>query len=176
MNNANDPANWDQNNQCVFASDGYHVKESSNLHGCKESANSYRNAAITVDVRILSGQSGGLFFRINTDIFNEYAGYLFEIDSAGRYRISVSGNYSSSSTPLQNWTNSSALRKGNNVSNTLQVIAQGSNLLFYANGVFLVQLKDTTYNTSGVVAFLATRNSRISADVVYSNLNVYPLS
>jgi hypothetical protein len=55
------------------------------------------------------------------------------------------------------------------------VIAQGSNLMFYANGVFLVQLTDTTY-TSGVVAFLASSNGTIPADTVYSNLKVYPLS
>ena len=169
-------AGWDQNGQCVFASDGYHVKESSNLHGCKESANSYRNAAITVDVRILSGQSGGLFFRITTNIFNEYAGYLFEIDSAGRYRISVSGNYSSSSTPLQDWTTASALKQGNAATNTLLVIAQDSNLMFYANGVFLVQLKNTNYNISGVVAFLARSDGTTPTEVVYSNLKVYPSS
>jgi serine/threonine protein kinase len=170
-------AGWDQNGQCVFASDGYHVKESSNLHGCKESANSYRNATITVDVRILSGQSGGLFFRINTDIFNEYYGYLFEIDSAGRYRISVSGNYSRGSTVLQGWTTASALKQGNAATNTLLVIAQDSNLMFYANGVFLVQLKNTTY-TSGVVAFLARSDgtSATPTEVVYSNLKVYPSS
>jgi len=174
LNNANDPAEWDHDSQCVFASGGYHVKESSNLHGCKESAYTYQNAAITVDMRILSGQSGGLFFRINTDIFNEYAGYLFEIDSAGRYRISVSGNYSFGSTPLQGWTTAPALKQGNAVTNTLQVIAQESSLSFYANGVFLVQLKNTAYNTPGMIAFLATSNGKIPADVVYSNLNVYP--
>jgi len=169
-------AGWDQNSQCVFDPDGYHVKESNSLHGCKESAHTYQDAAITVDVRILSGQSGGLFFRINTDVFNEYYGYLFEIDSAGRYRISVSGNYSRGSTSLQGWTNSSALRKGNNVPNTLQVIAQGSNLLFYANGIFLVQLNDPNY-TSGVVAFLARSDGTTpSTEVVYSNLKVYPSS
>ncbi len=178
LNNANNPntvaENWDQDsNHCHFASDGYHVIEGSNLHGCKESANSYRNATITVDVRILSGQSGGLFFRINTDIFNDYAGYLFEIDSAGRYRISVSGNYSLGSTSLQGWTTASTLKPGNIVTNTLQVIAQESSLSFYANGVFLVQLKNTAYNTPGMIAFLATSNGKL-ADVVYSNLNVYP--
>lgn len=177
LNNANDPAGWDQNSQCVFTSNGYHVKESSNLHGCKESAYTYRNAAITVDVRILSGQSGGLFFRINTDIFNEYYGYLFEIDSAGRYRISVSGNYSRGSTSLQGWTTASALKQGNAATNTLLVIAQGGNLMFYANGVFLVQLKNANY-TSGVVAFLARSDgtSTTPTEVVYSNLKVYPSS
>ncbi|HKF39238.1 MAG TPA: serine/threonine-protein kinase [Ktedonobacteraceae bacterium] len=177
LNNANNSttanANWDQDSNCYFAADGYHVIEGSNLHGCKESAYTYRNAAITVNVRIRSGQSGGLFFRINTDLFNRYAGYLFEIDSTGRYRISVSGNYSSGSTPLQDWTTSSALKQGNTATNTLQVIAQGSNLFFYANGIFLVQLKNAAY-TSGVVAFLARSNGTTTTEVVYTNLKVYP--
>jgi serine/threonine protein kinase len=180
LNNANNSntasAEWDQNSQCVFVSGGYHVKESSNLYGCKESAYTYQDATITVDMRILSGQSGGLFFRINTAPFiNTYAGYLFEVNSAGRYRISVSGNYSFGSTPLQAWTTASALKQGNTVTNTLQVIAQGSNLLFYANGIFLVRLTDPNY-TSGVVAFLARSDGRTSTEVVYSNLKVYPSS
>ena len=174
--NANTVAeNWDQDSNCYFAADGYHVIEGSSLHGCKESTFTYQNVAITVNAQILSGKSGGLFFRINTDLFNDYAGYLFEIGSAGRYRISMSGNYSSGSTSLQGWTTSSALKQGNNVTNTLQVIAQGSNLLFYANGVFLAQVTDTTY-TSGGVAFLATSNGTTTADVVYSNLKVFQMS
>ncbi len=179
LNNANNSntasAEWNQDSQCVFAPDGYHVKESSNLHGCKESAHTYQNATITVDARILSGQSGGLFFRINTFLFDYYAGYLFEIDSAGRYRISVSGNYSFGSTPLQGWTTAPALKQGNAATNTLLVIAQGSNLMFYANGVPLVQLKNTAY-TSGVVAFLARSDGTTPTEVVYSNLKVYPSS
>jgi serine/threonine protein kinase len=182
-NNANTVAeNWDQNsNNCYFASDGYHVTEGSNLvgrnlQGCRESAFTYQNVAITVDMQILSGQTGGLFFRIGTNIVTEYYGYLFEIDSAGKYRISVSGNYSRDSiTPLKDWTFSTALQQGYTASNTLQVITQGSDLMFYANGVFLVQLTDTTY-TSGVVAFLATSNGTVTADVVYSNLKVFQMS
>src|SRR5258708_2221765 len=184
LNNPNNPntvaENWDQNSNCYFATDGYHVREGSNLvgrnlQGCRESAFTYQNVAITVDVQILSGQTGGLFFRINTNIGTEYYGYLFEIDSAGRYRISASGNYSFPSTPLKDWTFSTALQQGYTASNTLLVIAQGSNLMFYANGVFLVQLTDTTY-TSGVVAFLATSNGTVTADVVYSNLKVFQMS
>ena len=56
-------ANWDQNNKCAFASDGYHVKEGTNWHICGEAGNPYQDAAITVRVNILSGQSGGLLFR-----------------------------------------------------------------------------------------------------------------
>jgi len=180
LNNANNAntaaANWDQDSHCIFASDGYHVKEANNLHGCKESAYTYQDEAITVDVRVLNGQSGGLFFRITTAfLFNTYAGYLFEISSTGKYRILRSGNYSFGSTPLKDWTGSSSLRTGNSVTNTLQVIARGSGLFFYANGAFLVELTDTNY-LSGLIAFLATSDGATQADIVYSNLEVYPLS
>ncbi|HJT54890.1 MAG TPA: protein kinase [Ktedonobacteraceae bacterium] len=178
LNNANNSntkaAKWDQDSNCSFQSDGYHAIEGSGLHGCKESANTYKNMAITVDMRILSGHSGGLFFRVNTDIFNNYSGYLFEIDSTGRYKISSSSNYTFNVATLQDWTASSALKQGNAATNTLQVIAKGSSLSFYANGVFLVKLTDTSFTAAGVVAFLAS-SVGTQTEVVYSNLKIYPL-
>jgi eukaryotic-like serine/threonine-protein kinase len=179
LNDANNPntiaEDWDQDSHCSFASDGYHVMEGVNflnLHGCRESANSYADAAISVDVRIRNGHSGGLFFRVSLDALGNYAGgYLFEIDTTGRYKISA---FSASPQPLQDWTASSALKKGFSVTNTLEVIARGNNLLFYANGVFLVAITDSTYS-SGLIAFLATTNGT-DADIVYSNLKVYTFS
>ena len=179
LNNANNPntkaAHWDQDNNCTFQSDGYHVLEGNSVHGCKESANTYQNMAITVDMRILSGHSGGIFFRVTTDVFNNYSGYLFEVDSTGRYKISRSQDFTLDFHPLQDWTASSALKKGTQATNTLQVIAQASGLSFYANGVFLVRLTDTTFTAAGVVAFLAS-SAGTSTEVVYSNLKIYPLS
>ncbi len=180
LNNANSAntvaANWDQNSKCVFETDGYHVKEGTDWHGCKESSNTYQNIALTVNARILSGVSGGLFFRVSTDMFGEYSGYLFEITTTGKYRISLfSQRISATITPLKNWTFSTALRQGYAASNTLQVIAQGSSLSLYANGVFLVKLADSTY-TEGLIAFFATTDGTRQADVVYGNLRVYPIA
>jgi len=168
-------ANWDQDDHCAFMSDGYHVSENLglvNLHGCRESAYTYSDLAVSVDVKILSGHSGGLFFRVSTDPLNNYTGgYLFEIDSQGNYRIS---SFNGGAQPLHDWTSSSALKQGNAVTNTLLAIAQGSKLLFYANGVFLTEVDDSSY-TSGVIAFLATTTDT-NADVVYTNVKVYKLS
>jgi eukaryotic-like serine/threonine-protein kinase len=180
LNNANNAntveANWDQNSKCVFESNGYHVKEGTDWHGCRESSNIFQNMALTVNTRILSGVSGGLFFRVSTDIFGEYSGYLFEITTTGKYRISLfSQSINATITPLKNWKFSTALRQGYAASNTLQVIAQGSSLSLYVNGVFLVQLADSTY-TTGLVAFFATTDGIKQADVVYGNLRVYPMS
>ncbi|HZU67941.1 MAG TPA: protein kinase [Ktedonobacteraceae bacterium] len=179
LNNANNPAtvaaDWDQSSSCVFQSDGYHAISGGGLQGCKEAANTYQNVAITVNMRILSGHSGGLFFRVNTNFFGSYSGYLFEIDSTGRYKISRSSNYSLNITTLQDWTASSAIKQGNAVTNTLQVIAKGNSLSFYVNGVFLVTLTDSTYSSAGGVAFLAS-GSGTPTEVVYSNLKIYPSS
>ena len=109
-------------------------------------------------------------------MFGEYSGYLFEITTTGKYRISLfSQRISATITPLKNWTFSPALRQGYAASNTLQVIAQGNSLSLSANGVFLVQLADSTY-TSGLIAFFATTDGIEQADVVYGNLKVYPMA
>ena len=165
-------ASWDQGDQCVFQSDGYHVSVGNGLQGCREANNTYQDTAITVDMRILTGQSGGIFFRMNTSIIGTYAGYLFEVDNTGKYRILSSGNYSfGGPTILKDWTASSALHAGR-ASNTLQLIARGSDLFFYANGAFLTHLTDTDY-TSGQIAFLARSDGTTSTEVVYTNLSVY---
>jgi tRNA A-37 threonylcarbamoyl transferase component Bud32 len=172
-NPATRAASWDQNSQCVFGHDGYHVVQevslTTSLHGCHEAAYSYQNLALSVQLKILSGQSGGVFVRLHTDFLNFYSGYLFEVDSQGRYRIS---NFSRGITePFVDWTGTAALREGTGAVNTLEIIAKGSALAFYANGVYLTSINDGSYS-DGNIGFLA-RTGETNADVVYSNLNIY---
>ncbi len=175
-NQATKGANWDGLNgfdfNCSFKSDGYHATQGTtgDQHACQEAANQYGDATMSVDMDILKGNSGGLFFRFSkTKILGKYQGYLFEVDSVGQYKISIFNG-----SVLKDWTPSSALNKGYNVKNTLQVIMHGSTLLFYANEVFLVSVTDTTYS-SGVIA-LAAHATDTPTEVVYSNLKVYPSS
>ncbi len=176
LKNPNNPAtqaaNWDTNSQCGFSTDGYHVAEGtfSTLHGCRETSYTYLNAAISVHVTLLSGNSGGLFFRLSTDALGFYDGYLFEIDAQGRYKISTIND--GTIAPLRDWTASTAIKQGYHVTNTLQVIMQDSTYLFYANGVFLTSLTDLTYTSAGDIGFVATTNGT-NADIVYSDLSVY---
>jgi len=144
-----------------------------NFHGCREAGNPYQNATISVDMKINSGHTGGLFFRVNTDILNRYAGYLFEVDSKGNYKISVMSYTTVTALPGHDWTQSASLKQG--AKNTLLVIVRGNTFLFYANGAFLTQVTDATYSAAGDIAFLATTTDT-PADVVYSNLKVYPQS
>src|SRR5204863_1176717 len=118
------------------------------------------------------GHSGGLFFRTNT--LSTPSGYLFEVDSNGQYKLSRSADFNTGRTTLQDWTASSALKKGFHVKNTLQVIVQGSNLKLYANDMFLTALQDTTFPNEGYLGLLASTDTpNPKADAVYTNLNVY---
>ena len=172
---------WDTNSNCVFASDGYHIKKGTSLlnegqlQGCLEQGTRYNNMTVSVDMTIVSGHSGGIFFRVNTKTLGAYAGYLFEVDNTGRYKISKSSNFSTGTgdATLQDWTLSPALKVS--AKNTLQFIANGNTLSFYANGTYLTTLqdKDNTF-TDGYIALLATTvTGGEDADIVYTNLSVY---
>jgi serine/threonine protein kinase len=180
-NNATQSAQWDQNDHCTFQGDGYHVTSKTSLLnpngsiGCRESGAQYSNATFSVDVTIISGQSGGLFFYVSPQALGAYAGYLFEIDAQGNYQIIRSSNFSISSdnATLQNSTMTPALKTGTGAKNRLQVIARNGTLLFYINGTFVNQQADSTF-TSGEIAFLADAGQGgQQADVTYSNLAVY---
>ena len=181
--NANTVAEkWDQNTNCVFAQDGYNEEEASNWHICAEGAYTYQDMTITVNVQIVNGLTGGLMFRASpaTTGHDQYSGYLFQINDVGQYQISrISSSLGSignpTISPLQNWTNSPALKTGNSVFNNLAVIANGVTLFFYINGTFIGQEVDSNY-TSGEIAFYATSDGTSVADVVYKDLNIYPIS
>jgi hypothetical protein len=176
-------AQWGQNSHCRFQQDGYHVTEGTDvfgkgqLQGCLEQGYQYTNFALSVTLTILSGHTGGVFFRVGTKPFGAYSGYLLEVGNQGYYKISRSGNFSTgdgNETLIE--STSSALKTGTNAKNTLQIVAGTNSISFYVNNVFLATWKDTTF-TTGDIAFLAsTVKGGANADMLYSNLNVYPLS
>ncbi|WP_052888146.1 serine/threonine-protein kinase [Thermogemmatispora carboxidivorans] len=175
-NSATKQANWDRSSHCLFGGDGYHVVQAVSLTTtqriCHEANYSYGNIALSVQMKIVSGASGGVFIRLRPNLFNLPSGYLFEVDSQGRYRIArFDGGLEQ---PFADWSTTPALQSGTGVANTLQIIANGSNLSFYANNVYLTTINDNNY-TEGNIGFLGTVGEN-DANVVYSNLAVYALS
>lgn len=181
LNNPGNPAtlaaSWDQGGQCNFAADGYHITQPAGLpyfKGCREQHNTYGDLALSVDMTMFSGHSGGVFFRLGTNLIGNYDGYLFEVDSQGQYKISQEQGVSI--TPLKDWSHGPALRTGYHVTNFLQLVVRGSTFLFYANGKYLATVQSSYYSQAGEIGFLATSVSGGSdAEVVYSNLRVYAL-
>lgn len=177
-NSATQNEQWNQNANCAFQQDGYHVTTFQVLPkavtDCRENSTRYTNMTISVDMRILSGQSGGLLFYINSHVI-DYAGYFFEADTQGNYTISRSQGFGTGLTnvAMQGKTHSAALKTGTGVSNTLQVIARNGTLLFYINGTFVSQQQDSTF-TAGYVGFgAAAARTGQSADIAYTNIAIY---
>ncbi|HEY3993817.1 MAG TPA: protein kinase [Ktedonobacteraceae bacterium] len=178
LENGNDStASWDENSQCVFDSAGYHVLQpagGSFFKGCREQNKVYNDLALTVDVNIFSGHSGGVFFRLGTNLIGNYDGYLFELDSQGNYKISY--EQGSAINVLKDWGATPLLASGYHVTNLVQVVARGSTFSFYVNSKFLTQIQDSYYSAANTIGFLATASPGGSdAEVVYSNLKVYAL-
>lgn len=181
-------ARWDgpgdNDNQCFFKPNGYHViqkaipYDSLSLHACHENSNPYGNATIVVNVTILTGHSGGLFLRFSKDSLGIYTGYLFEIDNNRNYKFSIftGVNILNPLDPLivlKDWTFSSALKFGFNVTNQLAVIINGNTFALYANDTCIATVTDpsNTYNSGDVAFFASTAN--VTTEVAFSNLKVY---
>lgn len=182
-------AHWVQYspNNCFFASDGYHL-QATGYSGCWESGYQFENLALSVDMTLLSGNSGGVYCRFGTGWFGSYYGYLLGIDGAGNYWIS------GSETVSQQPRFSPAIKQGYHVKNTLEMIVQDNTFYFFVNDVFLTKLVNTNPTPSatspgapsaspvptppppqpysGEIAFLA---NPAGTEAVFSNLEVYTL-
>ena len=84
----------------------------------------------------------GLIVRV-PDALNADAGYLFGLTCDGQYSIRKWDGKNMSQ--LVSWTSSDAILTGANQDNRLGVLAVGSNLSMYVNGVKLTSVQDGTY-------------------------------
>ncbi|GHO57453.1 hypothetical protein [Ktedonobacter robiniae] len=159
----------DGNVSCRYKDNGYHVtiNNTNHYYYCSDT-DVHTNFAVQVDVTILSGYAGGIVLRINT-LDPSY--YAFFIGQDGSYKI-MKRNGDHSSYIGQNAYDSS-IETGYNQKNVVMIIAQGSQLYFYANGQFLTSITDSDY-TKGALG-LAAFEQELITDVSYSNIKIWNL-
>jgi len=163
-------------NSCVFARGAYHViaKQADHLVTCESNILSYDNAALQVDVSLLSGSEAGLIFRANNDQF-----YDFGITKQGefffrRHDATADGSGGTYTYLIHN-TASSAIAPGKR-KNTLLVIATSGDMKLFINGVFVAEQQDSTY-TGGQVGFeVGTLPSVKSGEASFTNFKVFQVS
>lgn len=160
----------DDGKTCTFSNGTYHVLVSqiNYLQPCTPGGFTFGNCAIKVDMALLQGSNAGFIFRTNGDQF-----YDFEINSSGqfffrRHDANAGANY----VYLVSSTSSSAIHP-NTATNTLMVIANGSDFQLFINGVFVGEVHDSTY-ASGQMSLAAGTSATANADASFANLNVYP--
>lgn len=96
-------------------------------------------------------------------------GYYLLISGNGQYAIlkSVDEKF----TPLVDWSDSSAIKRGN-TTNHLKVICDEASLVLIVNGRQVASVRDSTY-TSGDIALTATTYEEQATEIRFDNLVVY---
>jgi serine/threonine protein kinase len=165
---------WSNDGQtCSFQNGTYHVLVSqvNFLQLCTNTNFTMNNGGIKVDLSLLKGSDAGIIYRQSSDQF-----YDFEITGQGqfyfrRHDAGGSANY----VPIITSRSTSAIAAGS-ATNTLFMIVNHGDFVFFINGIFVGEAKDSNYST-GQIGFVAGTLSPVSsADASFSNLAVYPLA
>ncbi|HEX8996818.1 MAG TPA: hypothetical protein VF812_12380 [Ktedonobacterales bacterium] len=147
MSNTN---GWsDDATHCYFAPDGYHIRDS---YLCYAPIGIQTDGTESVTAKEVSGPTNhgyGLIFRRASK--GNY--YMFIIDSDSKWAVGKVVNGTTST--LQEYTTDAAIKGGLNTANLLSVTMAGSTFAFYANGVKLGTIHDSTFTKGkwGLVAF-----------------------
>ena len=172
--------NWDQlpasssaqGGSCAYTGGQYHsaMPQKGFFQPCIAEAPTFGNFAYQVQMTITQGDEGGIIFR--ADPVNSKF-YLFRISQNGAYDLYlyVDNQGTHAKNLLSN--SSTLIKQGQNQTNTITVVAQGSNIFFYINGQYLDNVSNNTFG-SGKIGVFGESNTN-STDVAFSNAQVWQL-
>ncbi len=130
----------------------------------------YGDFGLEVDVTQIAGppeSSYGVLFRMA----DGQQFYRFDITGNGLYIVERHNGDGTWTRLVQEWTPTSALNQGLNVTNRLRVLASGQSLAFYANDVLLTQVNDSTF-TGGMIGLDAGTFGGSNLQVAFDNVMI----
>jgi eukaryotic-like serine/threonine-protein kinase len=172
--------NWDVNSDkfgtCAFTGGAYHVnaiqqpsKGQQPGKGCRLPSANASDFAYQVQMTIVKGNGGGIFFRDD----NKGNGYYFFIGQNGTYEF---GTYHGCdnctfSTNILHSSSSSVINTGLNQPNLVAVVASGSTFDLYVNKHKIDSVSDGTYSQGQIGVFASVENG--PTEVVFSYAMVW---
>src|SRR5947209_7321516 len=169
---SNTNGRWVENTTCVFTGGSYHVKvqQTSFLQICPSNTLSLDNAAIQVDVSLLSGNDAGLLFRANGAQY-----YDFEITDQGQFflRRHNAGTGASYTYLIENTSSPVIAPPGKK--NRLLIITNGEDFKLFINGTFMGEAHDTTFASGQVALVAGTLYTTNNGEGSFANLKVFKL-
>ena len=170
--------NWDNDGKfCFFSGSAYHVfDDQANTYGtCMAEKTNFANFTFEAEMLIKQGDAaagGGLVFRGDTSNNNSKF-YHFYIDTQGNYWIYVSVDSTGSNTRTLKSGVDSSFTTGLNATNTLAVVAKGTQISLYINQQLVTTITDSTYS-QGEVGF-EVDNTAKPAEAIFTNAKVWQL-
>jgi hypothetical protein len=170
-----DTNQWELDNKtggggCAFSNGSYHASmpQAGFFAPCYAQNSSFNNFAFQVQMTILKGDRGGLIFR--SDGSSKF--YLFRIDQNGAYNLFLYTNSNSTKNLLEG-TAPAIIHTGLNASNTIAVVAKGSNIYLYVNQKYLASTTNSTYSSGSIAVFAEDHTN--ATEVAFSNVQVWQL-
>jgi hypothetical protein len=153
---------------CQFAEGAYHIKQqSSSFLGCKAPRGTYSNFAFEVQLTIIQGGCGGVYFRDKGDGFF----YYFHICQNGSYDITGYANYGG--LLHMPYGKSSAIHAGLGKPNTIAIKAIGSAMTFYVNEQPITQAQDDSYAEGSIGLGAYPPGLDTTTEVAYTNAQLW---
>ena len=166
----------DQSGYCNFVGGTYHARaQVGYFEPCYASATNFTDFAYQVEVTIISGTTGGIWFRSASSA--NYEAYYFYIHTDGRYdfikrTLSADKTYYNS-TSLAGGI-SRAIHEGLNQPNLVAVVARGSTFYFYVNKQYVTTATDNSYK-SGSIGVTADSTDTSGSEASFRNVQVWQL-
>jgi serine/threonine protein kinase len=173
---ANDRYQWltERNTagSCLFAGGAYHIAVTAlNMpQNCEPASATVSDFALQAQLTIVSGDSSGLAFRVNS----KEGGYFFGIDKEGSYSLAaiVRG-----SVYMLLLGSSTAIVTGLNRPNLLTVIAQGTSILLYVNRHYVGGVTNSASSSGFFSVFAWKLTSGVgTTEVVCRGVQIWKLS
>ncbi|HEU5227516.1 MAG TPA: protein kinase [Ktedonobacteraceae bacterium] len=169
--------NWDRGytrgadgTSCTFIDNAYHVIEinKGRIYYCTETKIPVRDFALQVDMTIISGDLGGIVFRLQG---NRY--YFFRIGQDGSYFLKMYTDGATGAGLVLVQGKSKIINTGLKKPNTLAIVVRGSSFTLYINNTSIGAAQDTSYSQGslGLVAEAETG----ATEVAFSNIKIWAL-
>lgn len=170
--------NWEVNSDkfgtCAFTGGAYHVTALPQPgtgpqpgKGCSLPSLSFSDFAYQIQMTIVKGVGGGIFFRDD----GNGNGYFFFIGD-GTYQLGTYNNCPAcTSFSVLHSDSSPAINTGLNQSNLVAVVASGSTIDLYVNNQKIYSSSDSSHSQGGIGVFASGTNG--PSEVMFNNAKVW---
>lgn len=153
-------------NGCVFFGGVYHVTTAKGgSQKCIETASIFSDFAYEVQMTILKGNAGGMYFRVD-----HTGGYALLLNLDGRYQLDeiVNGVQITLTRGM-----ALAWKTGLNQPNIIAVVAHGRDIDVYINYHYVAHANASNHTTGQVGLIADSSGTDVSTDVAYSDAEVW---
>jgi hypothetical protein len=160
---------WRTDNNCKFASDGYHASEANAnvYYNCTAMKTTYKDFTYQVTMNVIKGDVAGITFR-GDDAGTKYYSFIF--DQEGNYILFL---YTQDGQKPQTLHDGTASNFNAHQANDLGVVARGNQIKLYLNKQELTTVSDSTFSSGQVGT--AVYNTSGPVEAVFSNAKLWQL-